>query len=154
MPVWPGVFYFFLFSSLPLHLLLHSPAVFIDSLSPLSHSFIFPPPPPPLPRLVSCPLFFFQASFFFFDSLKICTVFNCNHIDLLLNFDKIPFSPNFRCSPWFCRFFTAFLFFLFSVNMAEFHQPSALRKFKLVLAGGDLWINAHWMAELSPYFQQ
>ncbi|PAV74423.1 hypothetical protein WR25_02424 [Diploscapter pachys] len=38
--------------------------------------------------------------------------------------------------------------------MAEFHQSSALRKFKLVLAGGDLWINAHWMAELSPYFQQ
>ncbi|KAK6033013.1 hypothetical protein OSTOST_00783 [Ostertagia ostertagi] len=38
--------------------------------------------------------------------------------------------------------------------MCEFVSASTLRHFEVVLAGGSLFVNAHWMAELSPYFNR
>uniref|UniRef100_A0A1I7X649 BTB domain-containing protein n=1 Tax=Heterorhabditis bacteriophora TaxID=37862 RepID=A0A1I7X649_HETBA len=38
--------------------------------------------------------------------------------------------------------------------MSEFSSRSVLRQFELSLPGGSLFVNAHWLAELSPYFRQ
>lgn len=43
--------------------------------------------------------------------------------------------------------------FPFSVNMViDFTQPSTLRQFELIIEGKQLFINQHFLAELSPYF--
>ncbi|CAI4233063.1 unnamed protein product [Auanema sp. JU1783] len=38
--------------------------------------------------------------------------------------------------------------------MSTFESPSLLRQFEMLLDGRSLFVNAHWMAELSPYFHQ
>ncbi|VDM74667.1 unnamed protein product [Strongylus vulgaris] len=38
--------------------------------------------------------------------------------------------------------------------MCEFASTSTLRQFEVVLGGGSLFVNAHWMAEISPYFNR
>ncbi|XGW15043.1 hypothetical protein V3C99_000931, partial [Haemonchus contortus] len=38
--------------------------------------------------------------------------------------------------------------------MCEFVTASTLRQFELVVEGRSLFVNAHWMAELSPYFNR
>ena len=34
----------------------------------------------------------------------------------------------------------------------DFTQPSQLRRFELIVEGKQLFVNQHYMAELSPYF--
>jgi len=36
----------------------------------------------------------------------------------------------------------------------DFHQPSQLRRFELVVEGRSIFVNAHFLAEISPYFHR